>query len=167
MRTVKVHICPKLIMKNVENRKLGGVKQIRSPGDLITFARDYYSSDFSNPERKDCPETGIFKTLIQSENLPNDDVRNHLFSCSSCFTEYREVMAAYTKRHQVKPTSWWEFLLYYLKPKSSKAIAVAFLIFITTLSFLSIYINKHSRILPNSQNVPQTATGPINANLDR
>jgi hypothetical protein len=152
-------------MKDEDKSITGGGKQIRSPEDLRVFAQEYYSKDFSNPEREGCPGRGTIKSLVRSETLPDDNVRQHLFSCSDCFMEYREAMAAYKGAPYLHPTSWWKTLLSDFKLNPTWALAAAaFFILITALGILSYKPNKDSLLLPSAQNIPEQKTLPSNAN---
>jgi hypothetical protein len=156
-------------MKDEENSKSGGGKQIRSPEDLRAFAQGYYSTAFPNPEREGCPGTVWIKALAQSETLPDDEARRHFFSCSHCFTEYREAMAAHKNAYHIRPASRWKSPLssFSMKPIGVLA-AAAFLIFITAALGIIVHNkNKNSQPSPVAQDIPEPAAGQVNADLDR
>jgi hypothetical protein len=66
-------------------------------GDIVLWARRHIAADFPNPTRKDCPSSEILRNLINRGQFPDTDVKQHLLSCSNCFSEYRTALAA---RHQ-------------------------------------------------------------------
>jgi hypothetical protein len=77
-----------------------------SQEELIEAARQYFATDFPNPERKGCPIPGEYQSLISAGRPLNAELRSHLFGCSECFNEYRA--AALEHRHQTafKRFSW-------------------------------------------------------------
>jgi hypothetical protein len=64
--------------------------QLDSPEAIESFARTYFASDFSNPQRAGCPPRLKLIEAAQATRLPGDDLRAHLLACSECFNEYRE-----------------------------------------------------------------------------
>lgn len=152
-------------MKDGDKSKTGGGKRIRSPEDLRAFAQEYYSKDFSNPERVGCPGTGAIKFLVRSETLPDDDARQHLFNCSDCFTEYREAMVACKGAPYLQPTSWWRTPLSDFKLKPSRALAAtAFFILVTAISLISYRLNKDPQLSPDTRPASEQTIPPSNAN---
>jgi hypothetical protein len=79
----------------------------QSPEELIAFAQEYFSADFPNPERRDCPTPGTINATVRSGELPGEELRAHLFACSACFCEFREAMALYRSGVAVDIPSWW------------------------------------------------------------
>lgn len=60
------------------------------PADgTIDFAREYYASDFPNPDRIGCPSADALRRVSASRDLPDDATREHLLSCSPCLIEFR------------------------------------------------------------------------------
>ena len=78
-----------------------------SSDDLIEYAREYYSSDFPNPERAGCPDTGVISELAESGTLPGEDIRSHLFRCSECFNYYSEAQLKLRRLSNAQPATWW------------------------------------------------------------
>jgi hypothetical protein len=62
-------------------------------GALRELAGEYFAEDFPNPDRRDCPAPARLQALAQTDRLPDDELRAHLFGCSACFTAYREARA--------------------------------------------------------------------------
>lgn len=62
------------------------------PGRLVRTAQSYFSEDFDWPSQPDCPSAGEFEALLRERNLPPEDLRKHLFGCSKCFRQFREVI---------------------------------------------------------------------------
>jgi hypothetical protein len=63
------------------------------PDRLVQLAVTHFVEDFPNPKRDDCPALSTLDAMIQSQELPLDDVREHLLMCSECFAYYRQGLA--------------------------------------------------------------------------
>lgn len=78
---------------------------------LLDAARGYFSDDFNNSSRLDCPPEGAFEALVRKGELPSEEMRKHLFGCSECFREFR---GAVESRRQTAASanisSWREWL---------------------------------------------------------
>src|SRR5947207_15746639 len=85
--------------------------------DLISSARDYFSSDFPNPARISCPPGDEIERIIKSNKLPPDRLREHVLGCSNCFQQYHQMLAARDK-NRIKPLSAWQrFLVAVRQPR--------------------------------------------------
>jgi hypothetical protein len=73
-------------------RKLGGATSKEEILVIHQIARNRFSNDFPNPKREGCPGKESFEKMIGEKKLPGEDLRNHLFGCSECFSEYRELI---------------------------------------------------------------------------
>jgi hypothetical protein len=60
---------------------------------LVAFAREYYSTAFPNPDRRDCPPPEKIRTTVLSGLPPNEGLSRHLFGCSECYNFYRALRA--------------------------------------------------------------------------
>src|SRR5688500_10996984 len=60
-----------------------------TPEELVSLAQKYFSHDFPNLGR-DCPTPAEIAKQIESGELPDDSLREHLLACSKCFVTYRE-----------------------------------------------------------------------------
>lgn len=69
-----------------------------SPEHLAVSARKYFGTAFPNPERDGCPREDDLLGCIRTGGMPNDELRQHLFSCSPCFAHYRYEFLAHTQR---------------------------------------------------------------------
>lgn len=65
----------------------------RQPEDLLRAARIHFAEDFPNAEREDCPARRTLSAIVESQELPSPDVREHLLMCSECFAYYRKALA--------------------------------------------------------------------------
>ena len=85
----------------------GGITQsARNPGidqqdDLVQLAVTHFAKDFPNTQRDHCPALSTLDAMIQSQELPPDDVREHILGCSECFVYYREELA---RQREVRST---------------------------------------------------------------
>jgi hypothetical protein len=68
----------------------GGMSRAGGSDELMAFARKHLAQDFPNPRRLDCPSSELFSSLIRDRQLPNDELRRHLVTCSECFRDYGE-----------------------------------------------------------------------------
>jgi hypothetical protein len=109
---------------------------------LNSFAQTYFASDFSNPERRDCPATETLHSLIRSGKLPGDELRAHLFGCSECFSEYQSALAAYRAETRASSSassparseSWFDRLSASLKRRPLPVFASVFSFLLITLT---------------------------------
>jgi hypothetical protein len=65
---------------------------LNSQEDIEAFGQEYFASDFPNPQREGCPSPRQLAANARSGKAPDDELRAHLFSCSECFSEFREAM---------------------------------------------------------------------------
>lgn len=82
-----------------------------SPDELIISAQEYFSSDFPNSERLDCPTQGTLSALVSAGRLPDDQLRAHLFGCSECFREYHTSVLARDRQTAVQAVPSWSHRL--------------------------------------------------------
>lgn len=59
---------------------------------LHTAAGDFFSRNFPNSQRVDCPSPESFQKLIAENKLPDELLREHLFGCSECFKDYKSAL---------------------------------------------------------------------------
>ena len=62
----------------------------QSPDHLVDLAVTHFAKDFPNSQSEDCPALSTLDAMIQSQELPLDDMREHMLACSECFVYYRE-----------------------------------------------------------------------------
>ena len=98
--------------KGISKRHSGNDPEelINDPERLVKLARDYFSSDFPNSSRADCPAQSALDGLILSKALPEDELRAHLFGCSECFRDYRRLLALHSDTVPQKEFSWWGWI---------------------------------------------------------
>jgi hypothetical protein len=56
--------------------------------ELVSLAQEYFSHEFPNSAQR-CPSWGEIVELIESGKLPDEALRRHLLTCSSCFATYK------------------------------------------------------------------------------
>ena len=76
-------------------KKLGLVKQDRAE-DLLELGVNHFAREYPQLNRNHCPPSEMLGTLVQSGKLPPDEIREHLFTCSDCFVNYRQELS---RRH--------------------------------------------------------------------
>src|SRR5689334_22686727 len=81
------------------------LKPFEDLDDLTNFARQYFSREFPNPERKGCPSPEKLESIAGSAKIPNKRLQGHLFSCSECFNEYTKAMNVRATAHE-KASGW-------------------------------------------------------------
>lgn len=80
------------------NRILTGIgwpgqdSSVRQPDHLVDLAVTHFSENLPNPKAEDCPARSTLDAMIQSQELPLDDMREHLLACSECFVYYRQAL---------------------------------------------------------------------------
>ncbi len=57
---------------------------------VLESARRYYSGDFPNEGRVGCPSPEHIAGIVDSGSMPDEEFREHLMSCSPCFTDFTE-----------------------------------------------------------------------------
>jgi hypothetical protein len=60
-----------------------------TPEGLVSLAQKYFSHDFPD-SGPGCPTPAEIAKQIESGELPDDSLREHLLACSKCFVTYRE-----------------------------------------------------------------------------
>jgi hypothetical protein len=85
--------------------------------DLALFAQEYFSADFPNPSRVDCPPADEIERLIKTGRMPPDTLRSHLLGCSNCFNFYRTKLMA-RDDNEVPAESFWSFMLALVRRRS-------------------------------------------------
>lgn len=68
--------------------------RLASSDEIEAFARDYFASEFPNSAHTGCPPLPVLRQRARTGAAPDDDLRAHLFSCSECFREFRNAVAA-------------------------------------------------------------------------
>jgi hypothetical protein len=111
-------------------------EQLAMEKELTAFARRYFSTDFPNPARLDCPAQATLQALVDARVLPDEALRTHLLGCSECFNDYQTAL----KQRQVAGTNpqhgwqpWREKLsaVFSLKP----ALVLASLVLFSAVGF--------------------------------
>jgi hypothetical protein len=67
--------------------------------ELVPLAREYFSHEFPKSGQR-CPSLGEIVELIESGKLPDDTLRAHLLTCSTCFVNYEDRLQ---KTRDMKP----------------------------------------------------------------
>ncbi|MDT5296306.1 MAG: hypothetical protein QOJ76_3186 [Acidobacteriota bacterium] len=106
-----------------------------SSDDVVEFAQNYFSADFRNPERLDCPPRAALRERVLSGEMPDETLRKHLFGCSECFGEYRAALRSRQASAILQPgSSPWQGLLQSLTLRKVPLLAGAFsLLFVCLL----------------------------------
>jgi hypothetical protein len=106
------------------------------PEEFVTCAKEYYSSDFPNPDRVGCSGISVLNRLLRIGGLPGDALRAHLFSCSECFREYREVLSTRRKTTPVEVTLWRNKLLTFFARKPAAIFACLIFLIVLTITII-------------------------------
>jgi hypothetical protein len=107
--------------------------------DLVSFARDYFSADFPNVARIECPASEQIERIIKSGRLPPDRLREHVLSCSNCFRFYQQTLAAREKACVTAPSAWRQFLFSLRQARFAMA-AVILIVIVSSVAI--IYVRR-------------------------
>jgi len=121
--------------------------------DLVSVARDYFSTDFPNVARIECPRNEI-EGVINSSRLPQDRLREHILSCSNCFRSYQQTLSARQPDRITLLSPWKRFLVSARQPQF--VVACVVLIFILA-SVAVIYVRRGEQ--PGSVVAENKSTG--------
>src|SRR5215208_5277246 len=126
-------------MKSVSNYKVDHSNSFGSTDELIDYARRYYSSDFPNSERAGCLDPAVIIESSESNALPDENLRSHLFSCSECFLSFKNARLKLRRLSNEQPASWWDRV--FLIPGRKPALIVAS-VFVAAFACMGIFILK-------------------------
>ncbi len=134
--------------------------ELDSADELISAARKYFYSEFSNPRREGCPAPGVVTRVAASRRLPSDDLREHLFSCSECFSEFREALSVSAPTVSAKQP-WWVVIT----PRATPAFAVATVVLLTAAVVFLILMfrdrSQNSEVVTLNGNATHQAGGEV------
>lgn len=128
--------------------------------EFVSLARKYFAGDFPNPERKDCPPRAELEASIQSDKLPDDSLRRHLFGCSQCFSLYQQLLA--TRRELESPVPFWRHLAEFIFERRVLILGTASVVLVAVVSGV-LYINLKTS--PNKVTSVDQAKVVLNANV--
>jgi hypothetical protein len=86
-------------------------EDLDDPEALIAAARKFFAAGFPNPQRVGCPAPDVIRAVAHSGQIPDDELRAHLFGCSECFCEYREAVSERRQLAVAPATSGWRDLI--------------------------------------------------------
>jgi hypothetical protein len=98
-----------------EERHRNFLPAFENDKELTAFARDYFSTHFPNPSRTGCPPPDDLRELISTHKTPSDELRRHLFGCSTCFQLYRKALAV-QKDAVTGGSGWQQALVAFMRP---------------------------------------------------
>jgi hypothetical protein len=124
---------------------------------IIAQAAQQHATGFPNPERLGCPPPGQITSRIWTGQLPDQQLRQHLLSCSECFNEYREQLAAYQVARQTAPT-WWQRWKDSWPVRSALAFAAVLLV---SLGGWFVWQQARTPLLPQIATNTNVAQSPI------
>ena len=129
-----------------------------TPDELISSARDYFASDFPNPERRGCPRQAEIEKSIKLRELPDDELRAHLLACSDCFVLYRQLLDVHRELPLVplrrRFVDWvWQRRVFILAPS---------LVALLLIAIVALYVKTRSPQNSSSSAQHSTSAGSIN-----
>jgi len=134
---------------------------LTDPERLIHVAQKHFATGFPNERRIGCPALSVIQAA-RAYQMPGDELRAHLFSCSECYNEFREVIR--DQYHYQQPASntaaadWRTKLMELLSKWPLPLIAGATaLLLLATGEF--IWRRRQTASPQSSQNRPQRAPG--------
>ncbi len=66
-------------------------RDLTDPEKIILVAQEHFANAFPNERRVGCPMPGVIQAA-RRDLAPIDELHDHLFQCSECYYEFREVM---------------------------------------------------------------------------
>ena len=107
--------------------------------ELIHFARQYFATDFPNPDSIGCPPSETLVATVRAGVLPDEELTRHLFTCSVCFNTYRVALAQRRSEELVVAPHWWKHLPERLTAALSRKLvwACASFVVLTAIGFWS------------------------------
>lgn len=124
-----------------------GSRELASPDELISFAQSYFSTDFQNSERLNCPPPAALRASLLSGQLPDENLRKHLFGCSECFHEYQTALRSQPASVILQPgSSWWQRLLQSLTLRRVPLLAGTFSLLFACLIGAYLWRQSHQEL---------------------
>lgn len=131
-------------MKEFDSEKFNG--HWRDEADdlarLTDLAREIYAADFLNPDRAACPSEQKFRNLIESNTLPDEHLRAHLFCCSECFKDYRAMLVASRVAYKIKQPSRIVSISAFVQKRLVPLLAVGVLVVTLSAIFIIVRFGK-------------------------
>jgi hypothetical protein len=138
-----------------------GRSSFESSDEFLEFAREYFSTEFPNPDMVGCPSREKLAAIARSNDLPDDTLRSHLFSCSACFNLYREVAG---KAAHVGESLWRRVVV---SVSGVRAAAYAAAVLLAFLSILGVFIWRNGMKATDSPPArPEASTVKEPSNTD-
>src|SRR5258707_1290117 len=82
-----------------------GRQSVTDEDHFVEMLGAHLQSDFPNPDRENCPSSGVLLNFAGLAKLP-DELSNHIFQCSACFAEYRTALSHRGQKAKAAKTSW-------------------------------------------------------------
>lgn len=134
--------------------------------ELLADAREYYATAFSNPERQNCPARRELISPLESNRLPDENLRRHLLSCSECFRDFHAARQAQSRTEKAAAISnraeksWLSFLFNPLPI----AATVAGLLLVATIVFFA-WRKTNEKVAVGNQTAPILTSQPVEKDL--
>jgi hypothetical protein len=140
-----------------EGRALNN-RLLNSQEEIEAFGQEYFAAEFPNPEREGCPSPKRLAAIARSGKAPNDKLRSHLFTCSECFSEFRDLMSM----TRASSDSWSKRLLVlpWLTPLRWAASLAAVSLLLAVVFFLAQRGRQQSTRVATDQQPIVNKTGP-------
>jgi hypothetical protein len=123
--------------------------------NLIKMSQDFYSNE-ENFDKSRCFSKNFIAEIINSGNLPDENILNHLFDCADCFQNYRSELS----KHKEKSTQKESFVFFATFFRWQ--FAAFLLVGICLLSLVCFYYPKHeetkeiAQVQTKNENLPNT-----------
>lgn len=73
---------------------------------LVSLAREHFSAEFPNPDRRGCPSSAVVRESVLGGRPPDGEWSRHLFACAECFNLYRAILVEREASQGVPAVSW-------------------------------------------------------------
>jgi hypothetical protein len=134
--------------------------------EILESARQYQANDFPNLPRRGCPSNEDLLETANSGNLPADELREHLLSCSPCFLVFqtarqsKNISIAVNKAKESAKTSSWLGLFF--KPLPAACLLV--LLCAAGIIFYGLFFYQSAEVI--KQDEIAAAKSPVEKTVD-
>ncbi len=147
-----------------------------TPEELVSRARQYFSHEFPSPGA-DCPSAGEIVKIIESGELPDDALRQHLLACSRCFVTYTQWLQSSRDAQPAAGSLWRRISEWVHDPWTRVLVASVPVVLVTVFGIVYLrsrsaddktLVNSPAQVVNANANVARSAApSPSAVQIDR